>query len=92
MALVLVWHEDADSTSAGAVTDVFPRRQVFFPDDGEEERAGAVHDCDVGEEPIFVVGLEGVDDAQEEGVLGGGAHGVVGYAGRVGAADPGGIG
>ena len=29
---------------------------VFLPDDGEEERAGAVHDCYVGEFPVAVVG------------------------------------
>ena len=29
---------------------------VFLPDDGEEERAGAVHDCYVGEFPIAVIG------------------------------------
>ena len=43
--------EDADS----AVVDVDGGVHVFLPDDGEEERAGAVHDGYVGEVPVAVV-------------------------------------
>ena len=63
-----------------------------MPDDAEEERTGAVHDCDVGKFPVAVVGYEGFDYEGEEGVMGDGAHGVVGDAGGIGAADPGWIG
>jgi len=80
--------EDADA----AVADVEGRVHVFLPDDGEEERAGAVHDGDVGQLPVLVVGREGFDDAQEEGVVRDGAHGVVGDAGRDGAVHPGWVG
>lgn len=48
--------EDADAAAVGPVADVEGRVQVFFPDDGQEERAGAVHDGDVGELPVLVVG------------------------------------
>ena len=33
-----------------------PAAFVFLPDDAEEERTGAVHDCDVGKFPVAVVG------------------------------------
>lgn len=53
--VVLVHHEDADSASTRAVADVGARRHVFLPDDGEEQRTGAVHDGNVGETPVLVV-------------------------------------
>lgn len=80
--------EDADA----AVADVEGRVHVLLPDDGEEERAGAVHDGDVGQLPVLVVGREGFDDAEEKGVVRDGAHGVVGDAGRDGAVHPGWVG
>jgi len=42
--------------------------------------------------PVFIVGGEGLDDAEEEWVLGNGSHSVVGDAGRHGAVYPGGVG
>lgn len=42
--------------------------------------------------PVFVVGTEGFDDGKEEGVLRGGAHGVVGDARWGCSADPGWVG
>ena len=53
VAVVFVLHEDAD---AGVlVAGVGMRVDVFFPDDAEEEGAGAVHDGYVGELPVLVV-------------------------------------
>lgn len=86
--VVLVLHEHPHATTAQPVADVFPRRHEFLPHDGEEQGTGGVHDGDVGELPVFVVGLEGFDHQQEEWMGGDGAHGVVGNAGRGGAADP----
>ncbi|QSZ30711.1 hypothetical protein DSL72_000269 [Monilinia vaccinii-corymbosi] len=64
---------------------------VFDPEHGQEERPRAVHDGDVGHAPVAIVGLQGVDDAEEEGVLGHGAHGVVADSRGDGPAEPGGI-
>lgn len=89
LVILLLLHEDADAAAAEAVADVVARGHVFFPDDAEEERAGRVHDGDVGQVPVFVVFHQRVDDAQEEGVLRGGAHGVVGDAGWHRFAHPG---
>lgn len=65
---------------------------VFLPDDAEEEGAGAVHDGDVRELPVAVVGDQGFHYELEEWVVGDGTHGVVGYSGGVGTADPGWVG
>lgn len=86
--VVVGFGENADA----AVADVEAGGDVFFPDDGQEERAGAVHDRYVGERPIFVVGLKGFDDAEEEGVFGDAAHGVIGDAGWDCAVHPGRVG
>lgn len=63
-----------------------------MPDDAEEERAGTVHDCYVRKFPIPIVGYERFDYKGEERVVGDGAHGVVGDAGGIRAADPGWVG
>lgn len=63
VAVIFFLHEDADAASADVVADVVARRQVFFPDDAEEERAGRVHDRDVRQLPILVVFRQRVDDA-----------------------------
>lgn len=42
---------------------------VFFPNHREEQRTGRVHDGDIREEPIAIIRIEGVDDAEEERVL-----------------------
>lgn len=86
VALVVAGHQDADALR-GLAGDA----DVLLPDDGQEEGAGAVHDGDVGHAPVAAVGLEGLDDAQEEGVLGDGAHGVVADARGDGEAQPGGV-
>ena len=65
---------------------------VFLPDDAEEERAGTVHDCYVRKFPIPIVRYERFDYKGEERVVGDGAHGVVGDAGGIRAADPGWVG
>lgn len=63
-----------------------------MPDDAEKERTGTVHDCNVREFPISVVGNQRLDYEGEKGVVGNGAHGVVRDAGGVGAAYPGRVG
>lgn len=90
--VVFVLHENADSAAGSGVANVGAGGHVFFPNNGEEEGPGAVHDGYVREAPVVVVGLEGLEDAQEEGVLGSGAHGVVGYSGGDGTVQPGGVG
>ena len=65
---------------------------ILLPDDTEEQRTGTVHDCYVGEFPIAVVWNQRFDDEGEEGVVGDGAHGIVGDTGGIGAANPGWVG
>ena len=65
---------------------------ILLPYHAEEKGPGGAHDGDVGEGPVAVVGDEGFDDEEEEGVALCGAHCVVGDAGGVCAADPGGVG
>lgn len=84
---VLVRHEDADAAGpVGAFIGVVGH--PVLPEHGEEERAGRGHNGDVGQDPAVVVALELGDDVEEEGVLGHGAHGIVGDAGGDGAAQP----
>ncbi len=61
---------------------------VFLPDHAEEERAGTVHDGNVRELPIAVVGDQGLHYELEERVVRNAAHNVVGDAGGMGAAHP----
>ena len=81
--LVLVRHEDAHVLVCRPL-DV----QVLLPDHREEERTGAVHDGDVRHGPVAVVARQALDHAQEERVLGHGAHRVVADACRHGATHP----
>lgn len=85
--IVFVWKEKSN-----AIHSCFLFIQVFFPHDGEEKRTGGVHDGYIWDFPVAVVGLERLDYAAEEGMLGDGAHGVVGDAGGDRAADPGRVG
>lgn len=87
-AIVLILHEDANPASARAVADVATGGHVLFPDDGEEEGTGAVHDSNVGQAPVLIIGAEGLDDGKEKGVLGGSTHCVVGNAGGGCSTDP----
>lgn len=64
---------------------------VLLPDNRQEQRTRRVHDGNVREKPMAVVLLEQLDHAQEEGVLGNGAHGVVGDTGGHSAAHPRGV-
>ena len=84
--VVLVLHADADTPGLGAAF-----MHVLLPDDGEEEGASRIHDGDIGEQPAAVVGLQQLDHAEEERVLGDRAHGVIGYPRGRGAAHPGGV-
>ena len=88
VVIVVGLAENADPAPVEAVANVEGRVHVFFPDDGEEEWAGAVHDGDVGELPVLVVGGEGFDDTEEEWMLRDGAHGVVGDTRGDGTVDP----
>lgn len=54
--VVLIHHEDANPASSYAIADIGAGRHVLFPDDGEEERTGTVHDGDVWQVPVLVVG------------------------------------
>ena len=91
VAVVLVGHEDADAAEpVGPLVGVVDH--VFLPDHREEEGARGAHDGDVGQDPLAVVALEALDHAEEERVLGHGAHDVVGDSRRDGAADPGAVG
>jgi hypothetical protein len=66
--------------------------EVLFPDDREEEWASAVHNSDVRHSPIAVIGLEDVDRAEEERMLGDGTHCIVTYSCRDGTSYPGWVG
>ena len=94
MPVVLVLHQNPHSAAllAHFGRQGVPFVLILFPDHGKEEGPRGKHDGYVGEDPGSVVPLQAIDDAEEEGVLGNGAHGVVAYAGRGGAAHPGGIG
>jgi hypothetical protein len=84
--VIFVLHENPDAASlAGLVA------HVLLPDDGQEQRSGRIHDCDVWEEPMAIILLQHLDHAQEEWVLGHGAHGVVGDTGGRCAAHPRGV-
>ena len=108
MLVVLVRHEDADAAGpVGAVVPagivdvvvvlVLGLRagvlaEPLLPDHGQEEWAGGGHDRDVGKDPFPICGGEGLDDPEEERMLGGGAHDVVADAGGDGTAEPGRVG
>lgn len=84
--VVFIWHEITH-----AACFVGNSSHVFDPEDGEEERAGAVHDGDIWHAPVSVIGLERFDDAEEEGVLGDGSHSIVTNSGGDCSTQPGGI-
>lgn len=88
MLIIFVRHQDAYSSPI----DVRARSHVLLPDDTEKERAGAGHDGYVGKSPVSVVFLERLNDKEEEGVTGHGAHSVVRDARRIGFSCPGGVG
>lgn len=87
--MVIVIQENPHPSSVDPIPDVFAGRHVFFPEDGEEERTGGVHDRDVGEAPVAVIILELVDHVEEKRVLRGGSHGVVRNSRWFGAMEPG---
>lgn len=61
MAIVLVLHENPYPSTARPVANILTRGHVFLPDDAEKQGTGTVHDGDVGELPVFVVGLQGLN-------------------------------
>lgn len=85
--VVFILHENTDASSLARLV-----AHVFLPDDGQEQRAGGIHDGDIREEPVTVVLLQQLDDTQEERVLGHRAHGVVGNTCGCCAAHPRGVG
>lgn len=88
MPVVLVLHKDANSPTSRTIAYIFIRCHVLLPDDAEEERPGAVHDSDVRELPILVIGFQRFDHEEEEGMGRYGAHGVVRDASGCGAPHP----
>lgn len=88
MPVVLVLHKDANPPTSRTIAYIFIRSHVLLPDDAEEERAGAVHDSDVRELPILVIGFQRFDHEEEEGMGRYRTHGVVGDASGCGAAHP----
>ncbi|KFZ23141.1 hypothetical protein V502_02380, partial [Pseudogymnoascus sp. VKM F-4520 (FW-2644)] len=83
---VLGRHEDAHVVFEGALY-----AHVLLPDNRQEERSGGGHDGDVWHAIVFCVGLEALNDALEEGMVGDGAHGVVTNSRWESAAHPGGV-
>jgi hypothetical protein len=84
--VVLVLHENTDTARlTGPIT------HILLPDDRQEKRAGGIHDCDIRQEPMAIILLQEFDDAQEEGVLGDRAHGVVGDTSWRGTTHPRGV-
>lgn len=92
MTIVFVLHQNPYPSTARPVANVLARGHVFFPDDAEKQRTGAVHDGDIRELPVFVVRLQGLNHQEEEGVGGDGAHGVIGDTRGRSATHPSGIG
>lgn len=88
MPIVLVRHKNANPSTPRTIAYVLIRSHVLLPDDAKKERPGAVHDSDVRELPILVIGLQRFDHEEEEGMGGYGAHGVVRDASGCGAPHP----
>lgn len=88
---VLVGHENADAARPGLLVEVAVLVDPVLPDHGEEQGPRRRHDGDVGQEPGAVGALQGLDDAEEEGVLRDRSHGVVADARGHCAAQPGGV-
>ena len=91
MTVVLFLHQYPHTSTSYAIADVGPRCHVFFPDHGEEERTGTIHNRNVWQSPIAIISSEGLDDKEEERVTRYSAHGIVGYTCGGSLADPGGI-
>jgi hypothetical protein len=85
VAVVLFREDDAYA----AAVDVVAARDPVPPHYAEEERTGAAHDSNVGQNPVAVVVLELLDNAHEERVVGHCAHCVVGDTSGHGLAHPG---
>ena len=77
-----------DSTPRETISNIGARVHVFFPDHGEEERAGAVHDGYVREGPVTVIFSKGFDDHKEERMARNSAHSVIGDPSGDSFADP----
>ena len=85
MAVVLFREDDAYA----ATVDVAAAGDPVPPHYAEEERTGAAHDSNVGQDPVAVVVLELLNNAHEERVVRHGAHCVVGDTGGHSLAHPG---
>src|SRR5215471_8863484 len=84
MSVVFFWHQDPYP-----VISFRSGSHVFLPDHREKQRAGRVHDSNIREKPVTVVGLQRVDHTQEERVLRNRPHGVVRDASGRSATNPG---
>lgn len=71
--VVLILHENPNTACLTRLVD-----HVFLPQYRQEEGTCRVHDGDVGKQPVTVVGLQQLNDPEEEWMLGNGSHGVVG--------------
>src|SRR5216117_1067114 len=74
--IIVIWKEGVN-TSHATLGKRYVRSHVFLPYDGQEERAGTVHDREVRNVPVAVVGCKGVDHPQEERVSWNRPHNVV---------------
>ncbi len=77
-----------DSAPRETISNIGAGVHVLFPDHGEEERAGTVHDGYVGEGPITVIFSKGFDNSKEEWMTRNGAHSIVGNPSGDSFADP----
>lgn len=81
---VLIRHKNSDSCIANWVA-----ANPLLPHDTEKERAGGVHDSDVRNSPVVVVGRKGFDYSEEKRMLGNGSHSIVRDTGGDSATKPG---
>lgn len=92
LLVVILSQKDSHSSPVDTIPNVLARRHVFFPENGQEERTGCVHDCDVWKTPVTIVVLELGNHVYEKGMIWGGPHGVVRDAGGISTVEPGRVG
>lgn len=62
--VVLVGHQDSHAGRLARLVE-----HIFLPYHGQEQRARRIHDGDVRQQPAAVVGLQQLDDSEEERML-----------------------
>ncbi|PHM10932.1 hypothetical protein CK516_05575 [Nostoc sp. 'Peltigera malacea cyanobiont' DB3992] len=68
MPVVLVLHKNANPPTSRTIAYVLIRSHVLLPDDAKEEWPRAVHDSNVRELPILVIGFQRFYHEEEEGM------------------------